>query len=129
MYMYVYLSLSFSCSSLYYCTLSLRVPPSHCYIPYPLSHLRIGRTGRVGNPGLATAFFSDDNHSVCGELIELLEETKQEVPSWLRDLQFELKVSPRRQQEKWRQGCVCYRVHTCTYTCTCICMFTYSTPT
>jgi ATP-dependent RNA helicase DDX3X len=49
---------------------------------------RIGRTGRVGNPGLATAFFSDDNHSVCAELIELLEETKQEVPSWLRDLQF-----------------------------------------
>ena len=82
---------------------------SPCHVP--LSHLRIGRTGRVGNPGLATSFFNDDNCCVCSDLMELLEENKQEVPSWLRDLHFEMKVAPRRQQEKWRQGYVYMYVH------------------
>lgn len=45
---------------------------------------RIGRTGRAGKSGLATAFFSDSaNLSIAKPLVELMQEAKQEVPSWL----------------------------------------------
>ena len=52
---------------------------------------RIGRTGRVGNLGLATSFFNDKNRNVCRDLLELLLETKQEIPSWLESLSYEVK--------------------------------------
>ena len=45
---------------------------------------RIGRTGRAGNTGLATAFFNKDNTNVVKGLIELLTEANQEVPDFLR---------------------------------------------
>ncbi|KAG4189697.1 hypothetical protein ERO13_A08G239000v2 [Gossypium hirsutum] len=44
---------------------------------------RIGRTGRAGKCGLATAFFSDKNMPLAKSLTELMEESNQEVPSWL----------------------------------------------
>uniref|UniRef100_A0A5B7B4B4 RNA helicase n=1 Tax=Davidia involucrata TaxID=16924 RepID=A0A5B7B4B4_DAVIN len=44
---------------------------------------RIGRTGRAGNSGLATAFFSDKNVPLAKALVELMQEAKQEVPPWL----------------------------------------------
>lgn len=44
---------------------------------------RIGRTGRMGQPGTATSFFSDKNQNVVRDLIDLLKESKQNVPSWL----------------------------------------------
>ncbi|XP_007013410.2 PREDICTED: DEAD-box ATP-dependent RNA helicase 52 [Theobroma cacao] len=44
---------------------------------------RIGRTGRAGNCGLATAFFSDKNLPLAKSLAELMRESNQEVPSWL----------------------------------------------
>ncbi|GJN91467.1 hypothetical protein Rhopal_004490-T1 [Rhodotorula paludigena] len=44
---------------------------------------RIGRTGRAGNTGAATAFFNRGNRNIVRELIELLKEAKQEVPGWL----------------------------------------------
>ncbi|XP_050213696.1 DEAD-box ATP-dependent RNA helicase 52C-like [Mercurialis annua] len=44
---------------------------------------RIGRTGRAGKSGMATAFFSDKNMSLAKPLVELMKEAKQEVPSWL----------------------------------------------
>ncbi|GAV68332.1 DEAD domain-containing protein/Helicase_C domain-containing protein [Cephalotus follicularis] len=44
---------------------------------------RIGRTGRAGKSGLATAFFSDKNQSLARALVELMQEANQEVPSWL----------------------------------------------
>jgi len=47
---------------------------------------RIGRTGRVGHEGLATSFITRNNASVAGELVAMLEEQKQEVEQWLRDL-------------------------------------------
>ncbi|XP_078176722.1 DEAD-box ATP-dependent RNA helicase 52C-like isoform X2 [Carex rostrata] len=47
---------------------------------------RIGRTGRAGKSGLATAFFDHTNQSMAKELADVMEETKQEVPGWL--LQF-----------------------------------------
>ncbi|GMM29628.1 DEAD-box ATP-dependent RNA helicase [Martiniozyma asiatica (nom. inval.)] len=47
---------------------------------------RIGRTGRAGNTGIATAFFNRDNRNVCRELVDLLTEAKQEVPSFLNNI-------------------------------------------
>ncbi|GAB4828299.1 DEAD-box ATP-dependent RNA helicase 52 [Ancistrocladus abbreviatus] len=46
---------------------------------------RIGRTGRAGKSGLATAFFSDKNIPIAKALVELMEEANQEVPSWLNE--------------------------------------------
>lgn len=47
---------------------------------------RIGRTGRMGNLGVATSFFNDKNRNICADLVELLVETKQEVPSFLEEM-------------------------------------------
>ena len=44
---------------------------------------RIGRTGRAGNVGHATAFFNRGNKNIVRDLLELLKEANQEVPSWL----------------------------------------------
>ncbi|GAA6050505.1 hypothetical protein JCM3770_002631 [Rhodotorula araucariae] len=44
---------------------------------------RIGRTGRAGNTGAATAFFNRGNRNIARELIDLLREAKQDVPAWL----------------------------------------------
>ncbi|KAG9485625.1 ATP-dependent RNA helicase DDX3X isoform X2 [Eleutherodactylus coqui] len=50
---------------------------------------RIGRTGRVGNLGLATSFFNEKNINITKDLLDLLVEAKQEVPSWLENMAFE----------------------------------------
>lgn len=44
---------------------------------------RIGRTGRAGKSGLATAFFNDNNSSMARALADLMQEANQEVPAWL----------------------------------------------
>lgn len=44
---------------------------------------RIGRTGRAGKTGLATAFFNDNNASLARPLSDLMAEANQEVPAWL----------------------------------------------
>jgi ATP-dependent RNA helicase DDX3X len=44
---------------------------------------RIGRTGRAGKSGLATAFFNESNISLARSLSELMTEANQEVPQWL----------------------------------------------
>lgn len=44
---------------------------------------RIGRTGRVGNLGLATSFFNEKNRNIAKDLVELLAESHQQVPTWL----------------------------------------------
>ncbi|GJS60115.1 DEAD-box ATP-dependent RNA helicase 37-like protein [Tanacetum coccineum] len=44
---------------------------------------RIGRTGRAGKTGLATAFFNDNNTSLAKGLADLIQEANQEVPAWL----------------------------------------------
>lgn len=43
---------------------------------------RIGRTGRRGNCGTAIAFANENNRSIFPPLLQLLQESKQEVPSW-----------------------------------------------
>lgn len=47
---------------------------------------RIGRTGRAGNVGKATSFFSEKNLNVRRDLIEILKEANQEVPAWLEQM-------------------------------------------
>ncbi|KAI9149276.1 ATP-dependent RNA helicase DED1 [Paramyrothecium foliicola] len=47
---------------------------------------RIGRTGRAGNTGIATAFFNRGNRGVVRELMDLLKEANQEVPSFLETI-------------------------------------------
>ncbi|KAG8367971.1 hypothetical protein BUALT_Bualt16G0128100 [Buddleja alternifolia] len=44
---------------------------------------RIGRTGRAGKTGLATAFFNENNMSMAKSLGDLMQEANQEVPDWL----------------------------------------------
>jgi len=44
---------------------------------------RIGRTGRVGNHGLATSFFNDADSMMAADLVEILKESNQPVPDWL----------------------------------------------
>ena len=46
---------------------------------------RIGRTGRAGKSGIATAFFNDKNLPIAKALVDLMEEANQEVPSWLAE--------------------------------------------
>ncbi|KAK2091906.1 ATP-dependent RNA helicase ddx3x [Saguinus oedipus] len=50
---------------------------------------RIGRTGRVGNLGLATSFFNERNVNITKDLLDLLVEAKQEVPSWLENTAYQ----------------------------------------
>lgn len=47
---------------------------------------RIGRTGRAGNTGLATAFVNDRDRHVIKDLVVLLKEANQEVPAWLESM-------------------------------------------
>ena len=44
---------------------------------------RIGRTGRMGNLGVATSFFNEKNRNIVRDLVELLTETNQDLPKWL----------------------------------------------
>lgn len=43
---------------------------------------RIGRTGRRGNVGTALSFTNEQNRPIFEELLKLLQEAKQEIPSW-----------------------------------------------
>lgn len=61
---------------------------------------RIGRTGRVGNLGLATSFFNEKNKNIARDLIDLLVEAKQELPSWLESLGYESRHNSARRQQK-----------------------------
>ncbi|KAK9504390.1 hypothetical protein O3M35_010730 [Rhynocoris fuscipes] len=53
---------------------------------------RIGRTGRMGNLGLATSFFNDKNRNLVRDLVDLIVDSKQELPSWLQNLSTEMKA-------------------------------------
>jgi len=43
---------------------------------------RIGRTGRRGNSGIAISFVNPSNRSIFQDLLNLLHESKQKVPTW-----------------------------------------------
>lgn len=44
---------------------------------------RIGRTGRAGNLGKATSYFTDDNKGLAKAILKVLREANQLVPDWL----------------------------------------------
>jgi len=44
---------------------------------------RIGRTGRAGKPGLATAMITEENVNIVPKLLEILIESGQDIPAWL----------------------------------------------
>ncbi|CDO95252.1 unnamed protein product [Kluyveromyces dobzhanskii CBS 2104] len=50
---------------------------------------RIGRTGRAGNTGVATTFFNRGNKNVAKDMVNLLGEANQEVPSFLTTIMRE----------------------------------------
>merc|ERR1711936_1191930 len=50
---------------------------------------RIGRTGRMGNLGLATSFFNEKNRNLTKDLVELIVESNQELPSWLEAMSLD----------------------------------------
>ncbi|ODQ77608.1 hypothetical protein BABINDRAFT_163335 [Babjeviella inositovora NRRL Y-12698] len=50
---------------------------------------RIGRTGRAGNVGIATAFFNRGNKNVVRELTDILTEANQEIPDFLHTISRE----------------------------------------
>lgn len=55
---------------------------------------RIGRTGRAGNIGKATAFFNmHHDRSIVGVLIDILAESKQDIPEWLENCNDEARRS------------------------------------
>eukprot|EP00796_Vickermania_ingenoplastis_P005334 gene5334-3833_t len=45
---------------------------------------RIGRTGRAGNKGTATCFYTKNNRKICLELFKYFSEHDQHVPSWFK---------------------------------------------
>ncbi|KAH9436970.1 hypothetical protein MCOR02_000633 [Pyricularia oryzae] len=44
---------------------------------------RIGRTGRIGNKGLATSFYTDRDEAIASVLVRTMLETNQEIPEFL----------------------------------------------
>ncbi|KAI8334264.1 ATP-dependent RNA helicase DED1 [Chlamydoabsidia padenii] len=44
---------------------------------------RIGRTGRAGNTGIATAFFNRNNKNIVNDFISILKEANQQVPDFM----------------------------------------------
>ncbi|KAI9023634.1 P-loop containing nucleoside triphosphate hydrolase protein [Phycomyces nitens] len=50
---------------------------------------RIGRTGRAGNTGLATAFFNRGNKNIVNDLVDILKEANQEIPPFLESISRE----------------------------------------
>ena len=51
---------------------------------------RIGRTGRMGNLGLATSFFNEKNRNLTKDLVELIVESNQELPGMIAYSWFKL---------------------------------------
>jgi ATP-dependent RNA helicase DDX3X len=54
---------------------------------------RIGRTGRAGNTGVATAFFNRGNKNIVNDFISILKEANQEVPDFMHAVAREGKTT------------------------------------
>lgn len=65
---------------------------------------RIGRTGRMGNLGIATSFFNEKNRNIVSDLVELLIETNQELPGFLEEMANDRFGAPRRGGGNQRGG-------------------------
>eukprot|EP00484_Ammonia_sp_Unknown_P013959 CAMPEP_0197076380 /NCGR_PEP_ID=MMETSP1384-20130603/212083_1 /TAXON_ID=29189 /ORGANISM="Ammonia sp." /LENGTH=797 /DNA_ID=CAMNT_0042515233 /DNA_START=170 /DNA_END=2563 /DNA_ORIENTATION=+ len=70
----------------------LDIPNVMYVINYDLpSHIdsyvhRIGRTGRCGNNGNAISFINDNNKPIIKPLLQLLKESKAQIPQWFADM-------------------------------------------
>ncbi|CAE7169385.1 DED1 [Symbiodinium pilosum] len=53
---------------------------------------RVGRTGRIGQVGLALAYMGPKDKKIATKLLEFLELNKQEVPDFLRDLSLRVET-------------------------------------
>ncbi|OMJ95752.1 hypothetical protein SteCoe_829 [Stentor coeruleus] len=56
---------------------------------------RIGRTGRIGNKGIAAVFIDDTSKPIIKEICTLLKECKQAVPEWLSNPSSDLMMNYR----------------------------------
>ncbi|KAI0564653.1 DEAD (Asp-Glu-Ala-Asp) box polypeptide 3 [Gracilaria domingensis] len=70
---------------------------------------RIGRTGRAGNSGLATALINEKNRNIVRDLTELLSEAGQEVPPFLTKMSEAVSHSGGRRRNGGRFGGRDYR--------------------
>lgn len=58
-------------------------PPFPILRVYIFTDLYVGRTARIGNEGLATSFYNDDDEPLAQQLVNILTECKQEIPDFL----------------------------------------------
>jgi len=54
---------------------------------------RIGRTGRCGNTGKATAYFDSTNKGIAKAVVKVMTETKQQIPDWLLKMAVESRAA------------------------------------
>ncbi|XP_039104864.1 probable ATP-dependent RNA helicase DDX43 [Hyaena hyaena] len=63
---------------------------------------RVGRTGRAGKTGTSITLITRNDWSIAGELINILERTRQSIPDELRAMAERYKANRlRREREKW----------------------------
>ncbi|VDP26870.1 unnamed protein product [Heligmosomoides polygyrus] len=65
---------------------------------------RIGRTGRCGNTGRATSFFTEKNRALARDLSQLLGESNQEIPEFLLRMAAEGRTPGNNRQVNRRFG-------------------------
>ena len=64
---------------------------------------RIGRTGRAGNIGVATALFAPHDAALASALLEILKEHHQSIPEWLPDMSLQ-SIQKKAQRGRGRSG-------------------------
>jgi len=52
---------------------------------------RIGRTGRVGNQGVAISFINEGNRPIIRDLYNLMKKLNQEIPDWFENMFYNVK--------------------------------------
>ena len=50
---------------------------------------RIGRTGRVGNKGMAISFYNEKNKVIAEDLVKEMKKAKQEIPDFLEKFDYD----------------------------------------
>ena len=50
---------------------------------------RIGRTGRVGNKGMAISFYNEKNKVIAEDLVKEMKKAKQEIPDFLQKFNYD----------------------------------------
>ena len=84
----------------------LDIPNVSHVVQYDLAHNlddyvhRIGRTGRAGNTGTATAFYNQKNRSVAKALLGYLSQHGQDIPQGLVDIASQASTLPSRSNGK-----------------------------